>query len=32
VKVKENIKRFLRKDLTSFLMLLHAVGLRLAYV
>jgi len=32
MKVKEHIKRFLRKHLTSFLMLPHTFGLLLAYL
>jgi len=31
VKVKESIKRFFRKDITSFFMLLHTFDLLLAY-
>jgi len=31
VKVKENIKRFFRKDLTSIFVLLHTFDLLLAY-
>jgi len=32
VKVKENIERFFRKDLTSFFMLLQTFDLLLAYL
>jgi len=32
VKAKENIKRFFRKDLTSFFMLLQTFDLLLAYL
>jgi len=32
MKEKENIKRFFRKDLTSFFILLHTFDLPLAYL
>jgi len=32
VKAKENIKRFFRKDLASFFILLHTFDLLLAYL